>query len=101
LQNRLKAIIGKTKSKIIGFLKDKKIISRRRKKKKGARITPPSKVPANQVKHNNLGRVYNQPERPHIVNGRVIPGARNQVPNINSSLNKRAYNSNQVKKEDK
>lgn len=101
LQNRLKAIIGKTKSKIIGFLKDKKIISRRRKKKKGARITPPSKVPANQVKHNNPGRVYNQPERPRIVNGRVIPGARNQVPNINSSLNKRAYNSNQVKKEDK
>ncbi len=38
---RLKAFFGKKRSQLIGFLKNKKIISRRHARKKGARQTPP------------------------------------------------------------
>ncbi len=41
VNSRIKAFFGKKRSQLIGFLKNKKIISRRRARRKGARQTPP------------------------------------------------------------
>ncbi|MBQ7821780.1 MAG: hypothetical protein IJ391_05810 [Clostridia bacterium] len=77
VRNRIKGIIGKTRSKLIGFLKDKKIISRRHKKKKGAKITPPKNAeqtarPAQSIQ-SGTRPVQGQTSGVRIVNGRVLP----------------------------
>ena len=43
--SRIKAFFGKKRSQFIGFLKNKKIISRRHARKKGVRQTPPKSNP--------------------------------------------------------
>ena len=86
-QNKIKEITGKTKSRIIGLLKDKKIISRRRNKKKGAKVTPPkdrnqenTTAPKSQAKSNRNSGV-------RIVNGRVMPGPRNKAQSSKPIIN--------------
>ena len=74
-KNKIKAIVGKTRSRIIGFLKDKKIISRRHKKKKGAKM-PQSKSETGSARP--LTKNTFQDTGVRIVNGRVMPQKRTQ-----------------------
>ncbi len=102
-KNRIKGIVGKTKSRIIGFLKDKKIISRRHKKKKGARLTPPKEREGEKIsasKPNTASESRNvQAGGVRIVNGRVIPGPRNKAPTVSSSRQNKAHADNSFEKE--
>ena len=101
LRNKVKGIIGKTRSKLIGFLKDKKIISRRHKKKKGAKITPPKSVveaqnkqaPAKPVRHTD-----HHTDGVRIVNGRVLPRTSAEI-KANAPANNTSKGTNSQNKE--
>ena len=108
IRNRIKGIIGKTKSKIIGFLKDKKIISRRPKKKKGARLTPPKqstqpvRVPHSHNTSTGVGNVSGTKSTSgaRIVNGRVVtpsPSVRRHAENANRLPHEKVNEQNRSK----
>lgn len=89
VQNSLKGFFGKRRSKLLNFLRNKKIISPKRKKKKGARATPkagttarPEQDPAHRLPHKAGG--------PKIVNGRVVTPR----PDANGAKNASSYPKN-------
>ncbi|MBO7148566.1 MAG: hypothetical protein J6V93_01795 [Clostridia bacterium] len=102
LRNKIKGIIGKTRSKIIGFLKDKKIISRRHKKKKGAKITPPKSAVeyANKQTLTKLRQhTDHRSDGVRIVNGRVLPRQSAEIKRADPNTNGHTQGENKANKD--